>query len=129
MKDVLTYTNRQIQYHVNHNTVPARDLTTFLKIIKQRQKINQVADIRGDTSDEQSDDEGHPRAVLPSVLPERPTQQGDIVRQRGIRVLTYDDDSETDTDYPSLTPGVKSVKIDNNVERLVHNGGFFNYNA
>jgi hypothetical protein len=46
-----------VQYHVNNNTVPLKDLTAFTKIIKQRQEINQIADIRGDTSDEDSDDE------------------------------------------------------------------------
>jgi hypothetical protein len=44
-------------------------------------------------------------------------------------MLIYNDDSETDTDYPSPILRVKDVKIDDNIERLVHNGGFFNYNA
>jgi hypothetical protein len=57
LRDVLNYTNKQVQYHVNNNTVLLKDLTAFIKIIKQRQEINQIADIRGDTSDEDSDDE------------------------------------------------------------------------
>jgi len=150
LKDVLNYTNRQVQYHVNNNTVPLKDLTAFTKIIKQRQEINQIADIRGDTSDEDSDDERGfgaqrvqpaldpdqepPRSAVrrssPQIaLPQSATPRRNAASRRATRMLTYDDDSETDTDYPSPTPGAKGVKIDDNVERLVHNGGYSNYNA
>jgi hypothetical protein len=36
LKDVLNYTNKQVQYYVNNNTVLLKDLTAFTKIIKQR---------------------------------------------------------------------------------------------
>jgi hypothetical protein len=67
--------------------------------------------------------------MFSSVLPERPTQQRDIVRQRGIRVLIYNNNSETDINYLSPTPRVKGVKIDDNIECLVHNSGYSNYNV
>jgi hypothetical protein len=44
-------------------------------------------------------------------------------------MLTYDDDSETDIDYPFPTLGAKGVKINDNVERLVYNSGYSNYNV
>jgi hypothetical protein len=44
-------------------------------------------------------------------------------------MLIYNDNSETDTDYLSPTLGAKGVKINNNIEYLIYNGGYFNYNA
>jgi len=153
LKDVLNYTNKQVQYHVNNNTVPLKDLTAFTKIIKQRQEINQIADIRGDTSDEDSDDErgfgaqrvqpaldsdqGPPRSAVhrsaPQIANATPLQNAtprrNAASRRAMRVLTYDDDSETDIDYPLPTPGVKGIQINDKIVHLRDNGGFSNYNA
>ena len=153
LKDVLNYTNKQVQYHVNNNTVPLKDLTAFTKIIKQRQEINQIADIRGDTSDEDSDDkrgfgaqrvqpaldsdQGPPRSAVhrsaPQIANATPLQNAtprrNAASRRAMRVLTYDDDSETDIDYPLPTPGVKGIQINDKIVHLRDNGGFSNYNA
>jgi hypothetical protein len=44
-------------------------------------------------------------------------------------VLTYDDDSETDIDYPLPISGAKGVQINDKIVHLIDNGGFSNYNA
>jgi hypothetical protein len=153
LKDILNYTNKQIQYHVNNNTMPLKDLTAFTKIIKQRQKINQIADIREDTSDKDSDDErgfGAQRmqpaldsdqrpphnAVhrsAPQIANTTPLQNAtphrNTASRRAIRILIYNDDNETDIDYPLPTPGIKDIQINDKIVHLRDNGGFSNYNA
>jgi hypothetical protein len=46
-----------------------------------------------------------------------------------MRVLTYDDDSETDIDYLLPILGVKGIQINDKIVYLRDNGGFSNYNA
>jgi hypothetical protein len=55
MKNILSYGNKQIRYYIKTNAIPLKDLATFLRLIKQRQEIYEIANISGDTSDEESD--------------------------------------------------------------------------
>jgi hypothetical protein len=63
------------------------------------------------------------------ALPQSATPRRNAASRRATRMLTYNDNSKTDTDYSFPILRVKNVKIDDNVERLVHNSGYSNYNT
>jgi hypothetical protein len=124
---VLGFTNRQVRHYVKTNAVPTAQAAAFLEAVENRQKINNTIRNSGDTSDEEPNRESgtvHGRQDNPSLH----SRSISTPVTRASLELTFLDDDETDSNYPTYNPERKGVKHDNKITKYTPNGGLTNYN-
>ncbi len=120
--DILSYTNRQIRYYMHQNAIPATQIATFTKAVENRRRVLAALGQDGDTEDENGPDS------IPAPIQSPPLSAPRQAEAPRTTTLTYDNDSEPDTDYPTPQPGLKGIRIDDRIVELKADGGLANFN-